>query len=129
MPVIGVAHRTQTADQLRTRVHDSLSQHGGVNKEAFEKLMSLLTYVSGDYADPGTYKDLKKALGDATHPLHYLAIPPSLFATVIEGLAKSGCAAGGRVVIEKPFGHDLASARGVEQGSALRLPRVGYLPH
>jgi glucose-6-phosphate 1-dehydrogenase len=111
VPIIGVARREQTADQLRTRVHDSLAQHGGVEKEAFAKLMSLLTYVSGDYGDPGTYKRLKQALGSATHPLHYLAIPPSMFEPVIEGLAKSGCATDGRVVIEKPFGHDLASAQ------------------
>jgi len=125
VPVIGVAHRTQTADQLRTRVHDSLSQHGGVNKEAFAKLLSLLTYVSGDYGDPATYKDLRKALGDAQHPLHYLAIPPSLFATVIEGLATSGCAAGGRVVVEKPFGHDLASAEALNKVLLSAFPESG----
>lgn len=125
VPVIGVARREQTADQLRARVHDSLSQHGGVDKEAFAKLMSLFTYVSGDYGDPATYTKLKKALGDAAHPLHYLAIPPSLFATVIEGLSKSGCAAGGRVVIEKPFGHDLASAEELNKILLSAFPESG----
>jgi len=125
VPVIGVARREQTADQLRTRVHDSLTQHGGVNKEAFTKLMSLLTYVSGDYGDPGTYKKLKQALGAATRPLHYLAIPPSSFETVIEGLAKSGCATDGRVVIEKPFGHDLASAEELNKVLLSAFPESG----
>lgn len=125
VPVIGVARREQTADQLRTRVHDSLAQHGGVNKEAFAKLMSLLTYVSGDYGDPATYKNLRKALGNAAHPLHYLAIPPSMFATVIEGLAKSGCATDGRVVIEKPFGHDLATAEALNTVLLSAFPESG----
>jgi glucose-6-phosphate 1-dehydrogenase len=111
VPIIGVARREQTPEQFEARAHDSLAQHGGVDDAAFAKLCSLLTYVSGDYGDPATYEKLKKALGTATHPLHYLAIPPSLFETVVEGLAKSGCATNGRVVIEKPFGHDLASAR------------------
>ncbi|MDQ6833586.1 MAG: glucose-6-phosphate dehydrogenase [Chloroflexota bacterium] len=125
VPIIGVARRAQTADQLRTRVHDSLSQHGGVNKDAFAKLLSLLTYVSGDYGDPGTYKKLKRALGAATHPLHYLAIPPSSFETVIEGLATSGCATDGRVVIEKPFGHDLASAEELNRVLLSAFPESG----
>jgi len=125
VPIIGVARRAQTADQLRTRVHDSLSQHGGVNKDAFAKLLSLLTYVSGDYGDPETYKKLKQALGAATHPLHYLAIPPSSFETVIEGLATSGCATDGRVVIEKPFGHDLASAEELNRVLLSAFPESG----
>jgi len=125
VPIIGVARRAQTTDQLRTRVHDSLSQHGGVNKDAFAKLLSLLTYVSGDYGDPETYKKLKQALGAATHPLHYLAIPPSSFETVIEGLAKSGCATDGRVVIEKPFGHDLASAEELNRVLLSAFPESG----
>ncbi len=125
VPVIGVARREQTADQLRTRVHDSLTQHGGVNKDAFAKLMSLLSYVSGDYGDPGTYKKLKQTLGDAKHPLHYLAVPPSMFEPVIEGLAKSGCATGGRVVIEKPFGHDLASAQELNKVLLSAFPESG----
>ncbi|MCA1670599.1 MAG: glucose-6-phosphate dehydrogenase (NADP(+)) [Thermomicrobia bacterium] len=128
VPVIGVARRAQSADQLRTRVHDSLSQHGGLDKEAFAKLMSLLTYVSGDYGDPATYRDLKKALGAAAHPLHYLAIPPSMFATVIEGLAKSGCATDGRVVIEKPFGHDLASAEELNTVLLSAFPEAAIFP-
>jgi len=111
IPVIGVARRPQTPEQLKARVHDSLAEHGGVDADAFAKLIGLLTYVSGDYGDPATYDALRKALGTAKHPLHYLAIPPSLFATAIEGLAKSGCADGARVVVEKPFGHDLTSAQ------------------
>ncbi|MGI8856925.1 MAG: glucose-6-phosphate dehydrogenase, partial [Thermomicrobiales bacterium] len=111
VPIIGVARRELTPEQFQQRAHDSLAQHGGVNDAAFAKLSALLTYVSGDYGDPATYGRLKQALGKATHPLHYLAIPPSMFETVVEGLAKSGCATNGRVVIEKPFGHDLASAR------------------
>jgi glucose-6-phosphate 1-dehydrogenase len=115
VPVIGVARREQTPEQLQQRVRDSLTQHGGINEEAFTKLVSLLRYVSGDYGDPATYDKLKQALSGAKHPLHYLAIPPSSFATVIEGLAKSSCATGGRVVIEKPFGHDLASAQALNK--------------
>ena len=111
IPVIGVARRPQTPEQLKVRVHDSLAEHGGVDADAFAKLIGLLTYVSGDYGDPATYDALRTALGAAKHPLHYLAIPPSLFATAIEGLAKSGCADGARVVVEKPFGHDLTSAQ------------------
>ncbi|MDQ6604687.1 MAG: glucose-6-phosphate dehydrogenase, partial [Chloroflexota bacterium] len=125
VPIIGVARRAQTADQLRTRVHDSLTQHGGLDKDAFAKLMSLLTYVSGDYGDPGTYKNLKQALGDAKRPLHYLAVPPSMFEPVIEGLAKSGCATDGRVIIEKPFGHDLASAEELNKVLLSAFPESG----
>src|SRR5690606_21097026 len=76
----------------------------------FHELLSLLRYVDGDYADPETFAALKRELGDAKRPLHYLAIPPSLFATVVEALQSAGCADGARVVVEKPFGHDLASA-------------------
>jgi len=110
-PIIGVAGRPWSIDQLRAHVQDSLEEHGGIDKAAFEKLSSLLQYVSGDYQDPATYVKLRQALGNAARPLHYLAIPPILFGPVVEGLGKSGCANGARVVIEKPFGRDLASAR------------------
>ena len=111
VPVIGVAGRPQTDEQLHARVHDSLAEHGGVDDVAFKKLCSLLKYISGDYKQAATYDTLRAALGEAKRPLHYLAIPPSLFATAVEGLEKSGCAKDARVVIEKPFGNDLASAQ------------------
>jgi glucose-6-phosphate 1-dehydrogenase len=111
MPVIGVAAPNWTLDQLRARVKDSLEAHGHLDPGAFEKLCSLLHYVDGDYADPATFARLREALGSATRPLYYLAIPPSLFATVAEGLSKADCVKDARVVVEKPFGHDLASAR------------------
>ena len=110
MPVIGVAKADWTLDQLRERVRNSLEEHGGIDRDAFNKLISLLRYVDGDYNDPATYHTLKSELGPAQRPLHYLAIPPSLFARVGEGLAESGCADNARLVIEKPFGRNLASA-------------------
>jgi glucose-6-phosphate 1-dehydrogenase len=111
-PVIGVAKSGWTLDQLRARARDSIQTHGGgVNEQAFATLVQHLRYVDGDYADPSTYTALRKELKDAAHPAHYLAIPPSLFATVVEGLAKSGCATGARLIVEKPFGRDLPSAQ------------------
>ena len=111
LPIIGVAGRPWTIEQLQAQVRASLEAYGGVDKTAFAKLCSLLQYVSGDYHDAQTYTKLRKALGDAKRPLHYLAIPPSMFEPVVEGLAKSGSANGARVVLEKPFGRDLASAQ------------------
>jgi glucose-6-phosphate 1-dehydrogenase len=111
VPIIGVAGRPWSIDQLRARVHDSLEQHGGVDEAAFEKLCSLLQYVSGDYHNEATFAKLRQALGSAARPLYYLAIPPSLFGPVVEGLEKAGNATGARVVLEKPFGRDLASAQ------------------
>lgn len=122
VPVIGVAGRPWTTDQLRERVRDSLEHHGGVDKAAFDQLSSWLQYVSGDYNKPETYEKLRQALGNATCPLYYLAIPPSLFAQVVEGLGKSGCAKNARVVIEKPFGRDLQSARELNQILASVFP-------
>ncbi len=115
IPIIGVAGRSWTDDQLREHARQSLEEHGGVDQAAFEKLASQMHYLSGDYNQPETYQRLRKALGDARHPLHYLAIPPSMFAPVVQGLGQSGCAEGARVVIEKPFGHDLQSARELNQ--------------
>jgi glucose-6-phosphate 1-dehydrogenase len=115
VPVIGVAKAGWNLDQLRERAHDSLEKHGGVNPVAFDKLCSLLRYVDGDYKDPATFESLRKELGSAQRPAHYLAIPPVLFATVVEQLAKAGCTNGARVIIEKPFGHDLLSAQTLNQ--------------
>ena len=111
VPIIGVAKSGWTLDQLKDRAKDSLEQHGGLEQAPFEKMMSLLRYVDGDYADPATFTELRKQLGKAQAPLHYLAVPPSLFGTVAQGLQKSGCANNARVVVEKPFGHDLPSAQ------------------
>jgi glucose-6-phosphate 1-dehydrogenase len=111
VPVIGVAKAGWSLEDLRRRAHDSLSEHGGVDDAAFAKLIERLDYIDGDYADPQTFVTLREKLGDACRPLHYLAIPPVLFATVVEALGRSGCAQdGARVVVEKPFGTDLASA-------------------
>jgi glucose-6-phosphate 1-dehydrogenase len=110
LPIIGVAKAGWNLDQLKARAKDSLEKHGGLD-HAFSKLTDLLRYVDGDYNDPNTFAQLRKELGSAKQPLHYLAIPPSLFGAVAEGLAKSGCAQNARVVVEKPFGRDLASAQ------------------
>jgi glucose-6-phosphate 1-dehydrogenase len=111
VPIIGVAKAGWTLEQLQARARDGIEQHGGVDEKAFAKLVSLLRYVDGDYNDLQTFTQLRQALDGARSPLHYLAIPPSLFATVIEDLAESGSADNARVVIEKPFGHDEESAR------------------
>jgi glucose-6-phosphate 1-dehydrogenase len=115
MPIIGVAKSGWSLDQLRDRAKDSLEKHGGLDKDAFKKMSELLRYVGGDYADAATFTQVRKELGTAKQPLHYLAIPPSLFGAVAEGLAKSGCGDNARVVVEKPFGHDLASARKLDE--------------
>ena len=111
VPVIGVAKAGWTLDQLKDRAKDSLEKHGGVDDGAWPMLSGLLRYVDGDYADPATFKAVRDALGSAAHPAHYLAIPPSLFGVVVEQLVKSGSANGARIIVEKPFGHDLASAQ------------------
>src|SRR5499427_1430672 len=111
VPVVGVAKAGWNLDRLRARARESLEKHGGVDAVAFEKLSSLLRYVDGDYQDPATFEALRRELKDAHCPAHYLAIPPVLFETVVEQLAKSNCARGARVIVEKPFGHDLASAQ------------------
>ena len=111
VPVVGVAKSDWTLDRLRARARDSVTEHGGLDPDAFARLDSLLRYIDGDYRDPATYASLRRELGDARHPAHYLAIPPSLFPTVVEGLDRSGAARGARVILEKPFGRDLASAR------------------
>jgi glucose-6-phosphate 1-dehydrogenase len=111
VPVIGVARSGWTLDRLKQRTRESVEAHGGVDRAALVRLLELLRYVDGDYQDAGTYVRLREAIGEAERPLHYLAVPPSLFTVVAAGLAESGCARGARVVVEKPFGRDLASAR------------------
>jgi glucose-6-phosphate 1-dehydrogenase len=111
VPVVGVARERRSVDSLRERVRDSLEHHGGVDRAAFDKLAGLLRYVAIDYSDPDSFAELKRALGGARRPLHYLAIPPSAFATAIAGLQHADCTANARIAIEKPFGRDLASAR------------------
>ncbi len=115
VPVIGVGRSAWTANQLRARARESLEKHGGVDPAACEKLCGLLRYVRVDYADPTTFQALRKELGRAEQPLYYVAIPPSLFTTVIEGLAKSGCVDGARVILEKPFGQNLVSAQALNR--------------
>src|SRR5271169_3703739 len=116
VPVIGVAKAGWSLDQLKARAKDSLEKHGGLDPVAFEKLSTLLRYVDGDYNDPATFQAIKKELGSAQQPAHYLAIPPVLFGTVVEQLAKAGCAEeGARVIVEKPFGRDLPSAQALNQ--------------
>lgn len=115
VPVVGVAKASWNVDKLRERARDSLEKHGSVDPAAFEKLSGLLRYVDGDYKDPSTFQTLRKQLGSAQRPAHYLAIPPVLFGLVVEQLGKSGCAAGARVIVEKPFGTDLASARALNR--------------
>lgn len=112
IPIVGVALEKWDTAQLHARVKDSLQRNSGIDdKRAFNKLLSLLTYVSGDYTHPETFTAIKKALGGARRPTHYLAIPPFLFENVIQGLGAAGLAKDARVVVEKPFGRDLASAR------------------
>jgi glucose-6-phosphate 1-dehydrogenase len=111
VPIIGVARAGWNLDQFKQRARESLEAHGGVDPAAFEKMLALLRYVNGDYNDAETFRLLRQELGDTGRPLHYLAIPPSMFSVVAKGLAQSGCAKDARVVVEKPFGRDLASAR------------------
>lgn len=110
VPVIGVARSEWNRDDLIARARESLATHGGVNEAAFARLSAQLQYIQGDYQSADTYARLKEALGSAQRPLHYLAIPPSLFDDVAQGLAESGAATNARVVLEKPFGRDVASA-------------------
>ncbi len=116
VPVIGVAKAGWNVDQLRARARDSIEKHGGgIDPAAFDKLCSLLGYVDGDYEDPATFQAIRKELGSAERPAHYLAIPPALFGLVVEQLTKARCTNGARVIVEKPFGHDLVSAQQLNQ--------------
>jgi glucose-6-phosphate 1-dehydrogenase len=111
VPIIGVAKAGWGLDQLKRRVKDSLSRHGPVNLQAQARLLSLLHYVDGDYADPMTFTNLRRELGNARRPLNYLAVPPNTFELVAAGIAKSTSAENARLVIEKPFGHDRVTAK------------------
>src|SRR5271170_7839037 len=115
VPVIGVAKAGWNLDQLKARAKDSVKKNGRLDPTAFRKLCGLLRYVDGDFNDPATFQALRKQLGSAQHPAHYLAIPPSAFGEVVEQLAKAGCAGGARVIVEKPFGRDLKSARALNR--------------
>jgi glucose-6-phosphate 1-dehydrogenase len=121
-PIIGVAKAGWDLEKLKERARDSLQKHGGLDAAAFEKLSGLLRYVDGDYSDPATFAALRKALGSAEHPTHYLAIPPALFGLVVTQLGKSDCAKSARVVIEKPFGRDLDSAVALNQTLLAQFP-------
>ena len=111
IPIFGVAREEWSVDQLRERAHQSLEHSGTFDSAAFPKLSALMQYVKGDYRDPTTYNRLKQALNQSARPLHFLAIPPSIFSLVLQGLDQSSCAKNARVVVEKPFGRDLASAQ------------------
>ena len=111
IPIVGVAKSGWNVDQLRARARESVEKHGGLDPDAFDRLSGLLRYVGGDYRDAATFQSLRTELASAAHPAFYLAIPPALFEPVIEQLARADCSKGGRVIVEKPFGTDLASAR------------------
>ena len=115
IPIIGIARGGWNLEKLKERARDSVKNSGDFDEQGFEKLAALLRYVDGDYADPETFKKLKSTLGLAKSPIHYLAIPPSMFASVAQGLKASGCADNARVIVEKPFGRDLASAQQLDQ--------------
>lgn len=115
LPVIGIGRSALSKEQFIARARDSIEQHSQLDASAFGQLSTRLQYLSGDYQDDATYRQLKTLLGNAAHPLHYLAIPPEMFESVIKGLARSGCAKNSRVIIEKPFGRDLASAQALNQ--------------
>ena len=119
MPIVGVAKQDWNLDQLKDRAADSVKAHGGdIESDAFKTFLGQLNYVDGDYADASTFTELRKRMGDAKRPLHYLAIPPSLFSEVVSQLAKSGCSKNARLVVEKPFGRD--------RQSAIELTRILY---
>jgi len=122
MPVIGIGRTQWSTEQLRGRARESVEQHGGLEREAFQRLCSRLRYVHGDYREAATFARLGDALRGASRPLHYLAIPPSMFAPVVQGLAKAGCARDARVIVEKPFGRDLASAQSLNRALHQSFP-------
>lgn len=111
VPVIGVARSPWTIDHFQARARDSIEKHGDLDEAVFSRFQQRLHFISGDYGAAATYAALRKVLGNAAHPLHFLAVPPSVFGSVVEGLGQSGCDRGARVVVEKPFGRDLPSAQ------------------
>jgi glucose-6-phosphate 1-dehydrogenase len=115
IPIVGMAREGWTLEKLKARARDSIEHSGDFEPGCFEKLAALLRYVDGDYTNAATFTKLKKALGSAERPIHYLAIPPSMFSSVVQGLAKSGCADNARVIVEKPFGRDLATAQSLDR--------------
>jgi glucose-6-phosphate 1-dehydrogenase len=115
IPIIGMARAGWTLDKLRNRARDSVQHSGNFDAAIFAKMAGLMGYVDGDYTDPATFTKLRATLGDAKRPIHYLAIPPSMFATVVQGLQKCGCSDNARVIVEKPFGRDLASAQALDR--------------
>jgi glucose-6-phosphate 1-dehydrogenase len=131
VPVIGMARSALTRDEFRERALDSMRKRHDFDRSVFDRLASRLVYVSGDYADPRAFDRLREAIGGRKQPLHYFAIPPSSFAPVIAGLARSGCASGARAVIEKPFGRDLDSARALDRELAkvFREPAIFRIDH
>ena len=133
VPVIGVASSKWGLPQLRDYARDSIARTdtGIDDVDAFDRLLSLLGYVDGNYDDPSTFNALQRALGGSRRPAHYLAIPPSLFATVIEGLSGAGLTHDARIIVEKPFGRDLASARELNRivRSAFPEPAIFRIDH
>jgi glucose-6-phosphate 1-dehydrogenase len=124
VPIIGVALPEWSLARLRKRVTDSIKRSGGIdNQRAFHQLLSLFKYVSGDYNDPKTFTAIKEALGKARHPAHYLAIPPALFEMVIKGLGAANLATDARVIVEKPFGRDLTSAKELNRTARKVFPQ------
>ena len=115
IPVIGVAKAGWELPSLQARARESVLAHGALDETVFARFASLLRYVDGDYRDAATFMALRRELDDSCRPLHYLAVPPELFPTIVDHLAGSGCAEGARIVVEKPFGHDLASARALNR--------------
>ena len=115
VPVIGVDRSAENLDELKARARSSLEKSGGFDAAAFEKLSGLMRYVQGDITDLATFQALRKELNDAQRPAFYMAIPPSIFPAVVEQLAKAGCTQGARVILEKPFGHDLVSAQALNR--------------
>ena len=130
VPVIGVAKAGWNVDQLRARARDSIEKHGGgVESASFDKLCGLLRYVDGDYKDAATFQAIRKELDSAQRPAHYLAIPPALFGLVVEQLANARCTNGARVIVEKPFGHDLHLGAATQSDSARHFRRATHLSH
>ena len=131
VPVVGVASSSWSLAQLRKHAEDGIRESGKIDdRQALRHLLSLLRYVNGDYNDPDTFTALKKALGDARRPTFYLAIPPALFATVIKGLGAARLTDKARVIVEKPFGRDLASARDLNRVARSEFPEdsISTLP-